>query len=287
MPETRARWAGLALVAIGVQVGAAMVATRIVVDDLGPATIAAVRYAIAVLTLLPFVARGGQPMRIAAHDRAPIIALGIGQFGVLIWLLNAGLASVPAGLAALLFACFPLLALAFAVALGRERLRPAKLLAAGLALTGVAVALGPAVRGPVTGIAGPAWVLAAAAVGALCSVLVQPYLARYPALTVGFWAMLASVAVLALAAAVESAPARLMALGPAGWMALVFVGCSSGVGYWLWLWALSRAPASRVTLSLALSPLTALTLGTLALGEPLSLRLLIALALIGAALAAR
>ncbi|MBI3369019.1 MAG: EamA family transporter, partial [Burkholderiales bacterium] len=100
----------MAAAAIGVQVGAAMVATRVVVDELGPATIAAVRYAIAVLTLLPFVMCKRQPMRIAARDRVPVIALGVGQFGVLIWLLNAGLASVPVGPAALLFACFPLLA---------------------------------------------------------------------------------------------------------------------------------------------------------------------------------
>ncbi|MBI3367408.1 MAG: DMT family transporter, partial [Burkholderiales bacterium] len=160
-------------------------------------------------------------------------------------------------------------------------------LAASLALAGVATAIGPAAWGPVTAIAGALWVLAAAGVGALCSVLVRPYLARYPALTVGFWAMGASVAVLALAAWTESAPARLAALGGKGWSALAFVGCSSGVGYWLWLWALSRAPASRVTLSLALSPLTALALGSLMLGEPLSLRLLIALGLIGLALAAR
>ena len=50
-------------------------------------------------------------MRFARADMLPIAPLGIGQFGVLIALLNFGLRTVPAGRGALIFASFPLLTL--------------------------------------------------------------------------------------------------------------------------------------------------------------------------------
>ena len=42
----------------GVQVGAALVASRFVIHDIGPASLAFLRYAIAVLCLAPFVIAG-------------------------------------------------------------------------------------------------------------------------------------------------------------------------------------------------------------------------------------
>ena len=38
----------------------------------------------------------------------------------------------------------------------------------------------------------------------------------------------------------------------------------------VWLWALKTIPASRVTVFLALSPLTAIVLGVALLGEPVT-----------------
>jgi drug/metabolite transporter (DMT)-like permease len=101
------------------------------------------------------------------------------------------------------------------------------------------------------------------------------------------------VSVIAMAAAVlflaawgwaEGGAARIAQVSAAGWRAVVFIGVSSGVGYFLWLWALRHAPASRVSLFLSLSPLTAMLLGVLWLGEPLAPRLWLALALVVAGL---
>ena len=55
-------------------------------------------------------------------DLVAVVALGIAQFGALIWLLNWGLARVPAADGAVLFATFPLLAQLFAAWGGVERL---------------------------------------------------------------------------------------------------------------------------------------------------------------------
>ena len=50
----------------------------------------------------------------------------------------------------------------------------------------------------------------------------------------------------------------------------MFIGLSSGTFYVVWLWALKTIPASRVTVFLALSPLTAIVLGVALLGEPVT-----------------
>jgi len=63
-----------------------------------------------------------------------------------------------------------------------------------------------------------------------------------------------------------------------GWAAVVFIGLSSGVGYTLWLWALRHASPTRVTVFLALSPVTAAILGAILLAEPLRWMLLAGLA---------
>ena len=69
---------------------------------------------------------------------------------------------------------------------------------------------------------------------------------------------------------------------------MVAVGVSSGLGYWLWLWVLKYTSATKATTFLALSPVTAGLIGTLALGEPLGVGLLIGVLCIlgGLALAA-
>src|SRR5438094_8948932 len=105
----------------GILVGSAMVATRVVVHEAGPASLALLRYAIGFCCLLPAVLVAGR-VRFAWRDVTPIALLGITQFGILIALLNYGLAFIPSARAALIFAVFPLLTMLLSAALGRERL---------------------------------------------------------------------------------------------------------------------------------------------------------------------
>ena len=118
---------------------------------------------------------------------------------------------------------------------------------------------------------------ASALSGAVCSVLYRPYLEKYPTLPVSAVAMLASVAFLALLAAGEGFFHALPHFTGTGWLAVGFIGISSGVGYYLWLWALGHAPPTQVTVFLALSPITAAGLGALLLEEAISRRLALGL----------
>jgi drug/metabolite transporter (DMT)-like permease len=265
------RRALLAAAVTGILVGAAIVASRGVVDQVGPASLALLRYAIGCLCLLPAVALARRT-RIRPGDLLPIGLLGIGQFGILIVLLNVGLRTVPAARAAVIFATLPLLTLVLAAGLGQERLSVLKILSVLLSLLSVAITLGGAALFSAAAIdwSGVFAVFGSAACGAVCSVFYRPYLRRYPALPVSAMAMVAAVAFLALLAVPEGLFDALPRLQFAGWAAVVFIGLSSGVGYFLWLWALGQISATRVTVFLALSPITASLLGAAWLGESLS-----------------
>ncbi|TFZ08103.1 DMT family transporter [Ramlibacter humi] len=275
-----------AAAATGVQVGAAIVASRFAVGEVPPLTLAMLRYAIGFACLLPFALRARRALITApARDLAAMAALGIGQFGVLIALLNFGLQHMPAAPAALLFSIFPLLTLAFAAAAGRER--ATWQLAGGvlLSIAGVACTLLPRLHGwQAGGWWGELAVLAAAATGALCSVLYRPYLQRYPVVPVSAFAMAASVAALALLALPEAWPTRVTTFSGTSWAAIVFIGLSSGIGYFWWLYALKHESPTRVTVFLALNPVTAALLGWALLGERPAPASWAALALIAAGL---
>jgi drug/metabolite transporter (DMT)-like permease len=272
----------------GIQVGSAIVATRYVVDQTGPASLALLRYLIGLCCLLPPVLLSTSRARFERRDLLAISLLGITQFGILIALLNYGLRFVPSARAALIFATFPLLTLVVAAVLRHERLTLAKLAGVLLTLAGVGLALGEkAIRwdGAATEWIGELAVFASALCGAVCSVLYRPYLTKYPTLAVSAYAMLASVGFLAVLAAAEGFFDSLPHFTPGGWLAVVYIGVGSGAGYFLWLWALRHATPTRVTVFLALSPVTAAGLGALLLGEAVSAAALLGLACVALGLA--
>jgi len=268
-----------AAAATGIQVGAALVATRFVVNDIGPASLAFLRYAVAVLCLISPLLMSART-RFAPRDLVVVMALGIVQFGILIALLNLGLHFISSTRAALLFATFPLMTMVIAALLGREDLTGTKAAGVVLTIVGVAVALGERL---LTESASGEWlgavlVLTAALCGAVCSVLYRPYLARYPTLPVGFWAMLSSVGFLSGLAGMEGLFTEPPRLDPKGWTVVICIGLSSGIAYVLWLWALKHASPTRVTVFLSLSPVTAALLGVWILGEPFTPGVLLGLA---------
>jgi drug/metabolite transporter (DMT)-like permease len=256
----------------GILVGAAMVATRFVIDQTAPASLAFLRYLVGCCCLLPAVLLSRR-VRFARRDLLPIGLLGITQFGILIALLNYALQFIPSARAALIFATMPLLTMLLATVLGQERLTVVRTLGVLFTIVGVAFALGE--KAVQQGGAAQEWigelaVFASALCGAICSVLYRPYLRKYPAVLVSTFAMLASVGFLALLAAGEGFFHSWPRFTAGGWLAVVFIGISSGIGYYLWLWALNHTTPTKVTVFLALSPVTAAGLGAALLAERLS-----------------
>jgi drug/metabolite transporter (DMT)-like permease len=247
-PDPHSLWLVAAAAATGILVGAAMVATRFVIGQTAPASLAFLRYLIGCCCLLPPLLLS-DGLRFARRDLVPIGLLGITQFGILIALLNYGLQYIPSARAALIFATVPLLTMLLATFLGHEQLTVAK--------------QGGATRQWIGELA----VLASALCGAVCSVLYRPYLRKYPPVAISTLAMLSSVGFLAVLAAGEGFFDAWPGFTRGGWLAVLFIGASSGIGYYLWLWALKHTTPTKVTVFLALGPITAALLGGVFLEE--------------------
>ena len=261
--------APLAAAATGIFVGSTIVVTRFVIDQTHPFSLAFMRYVIGLLCLAP-VLLTIRRVPFARRDLLPIALLGITQFGILIALLNFGLLYIPSAIGALIFATFPMLTMVLAAILRYEQITVPKAVGVLLTFAGVGLALGEQLGLPSStenGLIGELAVLGSALSGAVCAVLYRPYLQRYPTVQVSAFAMLASVAFLAVPAAYEGLFSALPRFSAAGWAAIGFIGVSSGVGYYLWLWALGHTTPTRVAVFLALSPITATALGALWLGE--------------------
>ena len=268
----------------GVQVGAAIVASRAAVGDLGPTVLALFRYMIGAAIILPIAVHLGW-RRIPLRDLWVIAALGIGQFGILVALLNLAVVHISSGLASLIFGTMPVQTVLISAVLGRQALTMRRLLGAALTTFGVAAALSDRLVGQAAGTdlwIGIAAALASGLVGAVCSVLYRPYLARYPTVQLSGVAMAASVLFLAVQASVDAPPIGWENLMAAPWGIVAFVGASSGIGYITWLYSLREMAATDVTLFLALAPITACVLGYLLLSEPLGIGLFFGVALVGA-----
>lgn len=270
----------LAAAATGVLVGASLVATRSVIEVAGPTSLAFLRYSIGIACLLPLTLVAAR-WRIAGRDLLPIALLGVGQFGILVVLLNWSLQSIGSGRAALLFSTMPLMTMAFATVLRREAFSSATLIGVLAAIAGVAVVVGQdGMTGSGRDFMGEGAALASALTGAVCSVLYRPYLLRYTTLPVSAYAMAAAVAFLAAPAAADGLVVQLAGFDARDWLTIAFIGISSAVGYLCWLWALGHASPTRVTIFLALSPVTAIVGGQIILAEPITPRLVAGIGLV-------
>jgi len=94
---------------------------------------------------------------------------------------------------------------------------------------------------------------------------------------------LAVSALLLLAGAAATAPPPLHALSPLAWGSLAFqVVVVSFASYLVWFWLIRHYPATRIASFTMLTPVFGLILGSLLLAEPITARLLIALATVAA-----
>ncbi len=275
----------LACIVVGALIGATLVATRYIVDQVEPTALAALRYVIALMMLAPFVLM--QRQRIAWRHVPTISLLGIAQFGILITLLNFSLLYIPAARAAVLFATVPMVTMLIAALLGRERLSLVRSLGVAACFAGVAIALSTK---PLGAEAETAWIgdLAAfgsALTGGLTNVLYGPYLRRYKALPVSVLSMFAAVVALIIGALFEAGGVPdLAAVDGVGWGVVAFIGWASAVGFWLWIWALGRSTPTNVAAFLSLGPLVATGLGVVVLSEPVTLAFLLGLVLVSGGL---
>lgn len=244
--------------------------------SLPPLLFAALRFAIVVFPLIFFVRRPAVPWRILA---AYGIAIGCGQFGLLLIAINGHIA---AGLASLLMQSQVVFTIAMAMMGGGERLKPLQYGALAFALGGVAVIAGH--TGGEVSATGIALVLGAAFGWSLGN-MAQRAAGKVEMLGFITWSSLFAVPPLAgLALWFEGWPAiqtALAATTPAIWAAVAWQAVGNTLfGYGAWGWLLARYPATSVAPTSLLVPVFGMASTALFLGEALPAWKLLAAALI-------
>jgi drug/metabolite transporter (DMT)-like permease len=254
----------VALVLASVLWGTADVAGKLALVTVPPATLAALRFGVALAILWPLARRaGGQ--RVPARVTAPLGLLGV---ALTFLLQNLGLDRTAAANASLLQGAAPVVTLMLAAAVLGERLGGRRLAAVGTAVVGVAAVTLPGDGGVRAPGLGDALVLASTGCFAAFVVLGRRAFPVYGTLPVLAGMAAWGTAALLPAAAVELWLSRPAAIGP-GEAALVLylgAGCSA-LTYGLWGYALRHLEAGRAATFDALIPVVGVASAVLVLRE--------------------
>ena len=260
--------------------------TRYAIGATDPITLAALRFGLGFILLLPIALafRGRWPER---RDWAAVAGLGILFFGVFMALFNAALRYTTAGRGALALSTLPLLTMAVGAALRIEPLSARKTTGVLVAMAGVAVALAAGLHdAPAGAWRGDAIMIAAALCYALYNVWSRPFIARSSSLAFVTAGMGAGSACLALLAWWNGGLAAASRFGPEQWTAIAYlVVIGAALTFFLWVAALARTTPTRVANTITLNPVTASVVAAVLLGEPIGLNLVAGVAAVFAGIA--
>jgi drug/metabolite transporter (DMT)-like permease len=252
--------AGLGVVVLW---ASAFPAIRVASPALGPIGLSIARLLVAAVVLV--VAAAATRSRLPRpRDLGWIAACGF--FGMTAYqlLLNAGELFVPAGTASIVVAAAPLVSVAVARILFRERITVLTIVGSSVAFGGVVFVC--LARAGVS-LSAAVWIVVAAmVVQGIYHPLQRPLLARYSGLEVACYSMVAGT-VMTLPF-VPFGIDQLISAGPAPWLAAAYLGLlPSALGFVLWGYAVARMTVAASTSLLYLVPPVAVLISWLWLGE--------------------
>lgn len=257
---------------------------------LPPLTIVALRVGIAALILAAAAPVLGLVLPRERRVWRAFFGMGLLNNALPFCLIVWGQTRIASGLAAILGATTPLVTVLVAHALtADEKLSPRRIAGVLVGLAGVVAMIGPdALAGLGAHVLAQLAVLGAAVSYAFAGVYGRRFkaLGVSPIETAAGQVTASAVMLLPLALVIDR-PWTLAMPGPAVWGAVLGIAAlSTALGYVLYFRILATAGATNVLLVTFLNPVTAIVLGTLVLGERLTLRDGLGMALIGLGLAA-
>jgi drug/metabolite transporter (DMT)-like permease len=245
--------------------GSTFLAIRIGNQSVPPEWAATLRLSLAApLLALIVVARRGRWPRGAALQGA--LLFGVFNFGVNLGLLYWGERVVPSGIAAVLYATVPLSTSLVAAGLGVERLVTRKVVAAAVAIAGVATIFAGEMRLDVP-FEGLVAVFLAATAASLSSVLLKRA-PKQPSVFATNAVGAAAGAVLCLAASVVLGEDRSLPSTFAAWWPVVYLTLAGSLGaYVIWTWLVGHWSVTNASYVGVVVPVIAVFLGAIVLQE--------------------
>lgn len=251
--------------------GSTWLVIKVGYGGLGPFNVAGLRFLLAGALMVPVAVaakaewpRGREEWGLVAFVGAVLFAC---DYGLIYW----GEQHLESGLTAVLFAVMPLLtALAAHLYLPAERLTPRKLAGTLLALAGVAALFGDSLRLDASLVLPMLAILGSAACAAVASVATKRHGRRLHPAALNAPAMLVGAALLGLASLATGDGLRLPADG-ATWAAVGYLAVAgSVVTFLIYFWLLKTWNATTMSFIAVFTPVIALGLGVVVLGERLT-----------------
>lgn len=264
--------------------GSSFVASKIVLTDISPIWLAALRFFVAAISLAPVLVfrlprRGNSDFR--PMPWLPLSIIGLLQTTGVMAFLNLGLMQTTAPKAAILMASNPLLVALLAGVLLKERVRPAAWAGLGLAFIGVVICIGigAVTSGAIGG--GELLVMTGSACWAFSTLVTKRFNLHVDTWVLSFWQMLIGAAALALIALLRGDVLDLPR-SPESWVAFLWLAIPASTGAMgLWFAALRFGGAVHTSGFLFLCPLFAALIAFGLTGEMLSFHEIIGGVLIG------
>ncbi|MDO9060109.1 MAG: DMT family transporter [Bradyrhizobium sp.] len=276
-------WSLLAL--LSVLWGGSFFFVGVVVRQLPPLTVVLLRVALAAIMLLPLLWawRIRFPSRLAGWR--PYFAIALLNNVLPFSLMVTGQTYIASGLASIVNATTPLFTVLVMAAAGDERLHARRVAGVVIGLIGVAI-LHVQHLGFSSGQGfGILLCLAAAFSYGLSALYARRKLSNSPPLATATFQMLASTVMMMVVAGVFERPWQLPMPDPTTWLALLgLAGLSTALAYLVFFQILRRSGSTNVMLVTLLIPVTAILLGSLVLGESISLAEIAGALVIGSAL---
>lgn len=253
--------------------------------ELSPLTLVFLRVALGAAILLPLLCMQGIGFPRSMSDWTPFIVIGLLNNVIPFSLIVIGQTFIPSGLASILNATTPLFTVMVMAAAGEEALQMRRVAGAALGLAGVIVLRGWGLEtSPGQGL-GILLCLGGALSYGFAALAARRMLKDAAPLGTATFQLMASTVMMAIVAGVVEQPWRLPVPGLTTWLAVLgLAGLSTALAYIVFFQIIRRSGAANVMLVTLLIPVTAILLGWLVLGEPISMREIAGAIVIGSAL---
>jgi drug/metabolite transporter (DMT)-like permease len=254
--------------------GVAAGATRFVIADTDPLTLAALRFGGGFQVLLPIVLVLRQPWP-KGRDWIGVALFGLLYFCAYQVLYNAAFVFTTAARGSMVGATLAFITMVVAALAGVEPLSRRKTVGVLVATGGVALALASGLADAPQGAwRGDLMMLAGIFCWACHSVWSRPFIQRSSPLTFVTAGMGIGTACLLALALARGGLAAVAQFGPAQWIAVGYLAIFGGaVAFYLWVFALQRASPTRVSSTIAVHPISASIAEAIVMGEPVGLNL--------------
>ncbi|MET3906813.1 drug/metabolite transporter (DMT)-like permease [Bradyrhizobium sp. S3.3.6] len=253
--------------------------------ELPPLTLVFLRVALGAAILLPLLRVQGISFPKGARGWRAFVVIGLLNNVIPFSLIVAGQTFIPSGLASILNATTPLFTVLVMAAAGEEALQARRVAGVALGLAGVVILRGWGVESRAGQGFGILLCLGGALSYGFAALAARRLLKDSPPLGTATFQLMASTVMMAIVAGAVEQPWRLPVPGLATWLAVLgLAALSTALAYIVFFQIIRRSGASNVMLVTLLIPVTAILLGWLVLGEPISMREIAGAVVIGSAL---